>query len=85
LTAKGINKPGKKSGQAILISAVTKIQALADGRRMAIEIIWVPGHEDVEGNEKADEPANEAPNRKEMTPISRDPPTSPSNRRDPNA
>jgi ribonuclease HI len=48
---KGINKPGKQSDQTILISAIAK--ALVDGRQMVIEIIWVPGHEDVEGNEKA--------------------------------
>lgn len=57
---KGINKPGKQSGQTILISAIAKIQALADGRRMAIEFVWVPGHEDVEGNEMADKAAKEA-------------------------
>jgi ribonuclease HI/endonuclease/exonuclease/phosphatase family metal-dependent hydrolase len=57
---KGINKPSKQSGQMILTSAIAKIQALADGRRMVIEIIWVPGHEGVEGNEMADEAAKEA-------------------------
>jgi hypothetical protein len=31
------------------------MQTLVAKRHMAIEIIWVPGHEDVEGNEKADE------------------------------
>jgi ribonuclease HI len=57
---RGINKPSKQSGQANLISAITKIQALVDERQMIIEIIWVPGHEDVAGNEKADEAAKEA-------------------------
>lgn len=56
----GINKPGKQSGQANLIAAITTIQTLVDERQMLIEIIWVPGHENVEGNEKADEAAKEA-------------------------
>jgi hypothetical protein len=42
------------------MSAISKIRALADGRQMVIEITCVPGHEDVKGNEKADEAAKEA-------------------------
>jgi hypothetical protein len=57
---KGINKPGKQSGQSNLISAITKIQTLVDERQMVVEIIWVPGHEDVDGNEKVDKAAKEA-------------------------
>jgi hypothetical protein len=36
---KGINKPGKQSGQRNLISAITRIQVLVDERQMLIEII----------------------------------------------
>ena len=56
----GINKPGKQSGQGILISAIDRIQALVDERQMSIEIKWVPGYEGVRGNEQADEAAKEA-------------------------
>jgi hypothetical protein len=42
------------------MSAIAKVQALADGHQIVIEITWVLGHEDVEGNEKADEAAKEA-------------------------
>jgi ribonuclease HI len=77
---KGINKPSKQSGQMILTSAIAKIQALADGRQMVIEIIWVPGHEgEVEGNEMADEAAKEAAKSEGNDATSRDPCTNPSN------
>jgi hypothetical protein len=56
----GINKPSKQSSQAILISAIDRIQALVDERQMSTEIKWVPGHEGVRGNEDADEAAKSA-------------------------
>jgi len=60
----GIDKLNKQSGQAILISAITKIQSLVQQRRMSTEIKWVPRHEGVRGNEEADEAAKEAANSK---------------------
>ena len=56
----GINKPSKQSGQMNLISAITKIQTLVNKRQMLIEIIWVPGHEKIEGNKKVDGAGKEA-------------------------
>ena len=56
----GINNPNKQSGQGVLISAVNKIQALVDMRNMVIEIKWIPGHKDIDGNEEADKAAKEA-------------------------
>lgn len=57
---RGVNKPSKQSGQANLISAIINLQLLSDERQMATEIRWVPSHEDVDGNEKADKAAKEA-------------------------
>ena len=62
----GIDKPNKQSGQAILISAITKIQSFIQQRQMSTEIKWVPGHEGVRGNEEADETAKEAANQRVM-------------------
>jgi ribonuclease HI len=82
---KGINKPSKQSGQMILTSAIAKIQALVDGRQMVIEIIWVSGHEGVEGNEMADEAAKEAAKSEGNDANIRRSMPNPSNQRDPNA
>jgi len=56
----GINKPGKQSGQANLISAIGKLWSLVDNRQMTMEIKWAPGHKKIDGNEEADEAAKEA-------------------------
>lgn len=56
----GIHNPNKQSGQTLIISAIGKIQALADTRNITTEIKWVPGHIDISGNEEADKAAKTA-------------------------
>ena len=57
---RGVNSPNKQSGQEILISTIHKIQSLVTTRNMTIKIEWVPGHENIHGNEEADKAAKEA-------------------------
>ena len=57
---KGLNNPNKQSGQGVLISAIHKIESLIEERSMHVEIKWIPGHRDIEGNEEADKAAKEA-------------------------
>ena len=66
---KGLNKPSKQSGQEFLISTITEIQALIDKHGMTMEATWVPGHKDVDVNEKADKAAREAAKSKSSQPI----------------
>jgi ribonuclease HI len=52
--------PDKQSGQAILSSAIDKLEKLVTIKNIITEIVWIPGHMDIEGNEKADTAAKEA-------------------------
>jgi len=60
---KALLKPGKQSGQAIICSILDKIDELQTQRsEMNITLTWIPGHMDIEGNERADKAAKEASN-----------------------
>lgn len=56
----GIHKPSKKSGQQVITAALTKIESHIESRNMTVGFSWIPGHEDIEGNEDADKAAKEA-------------------------
>jgi hypothetical protein len=57
---KGINTPNKQSGQGVLISAINAIESLTNTRNMRVEIKWIPGHKDIEGNETVDKATKQA-------------------------
>ena len=57
---RGVNSPNQQSGQEVLISTIHKIQSLVTTRNMTIKIEWVPGHENIHGNEEADKAAKAA-------------------------
>ena len=57
---KATTKPDQQSGQTILYNAITKIEKLSVEKGMTIEIAWIPGHMDIEGNDKADKAAKGA-------------------------
>jgi len=56
--AKAVDNPWRQSGQSIIkrfLDTADKLQS-----SQSIQIIWIPGHEDIEGNERADKEAKEA-------------------------
>ena len=57
---KATTKPDKQSGQTILCNAIDKLEKLTIEKDMTTEIIWIPGHMDIEGNDKADNAAKDA-------------------------
>ena len=60
---KAVANPHRQSGQSILLSLLESIDNLIQEHPDThITITWVPGHMDIEGNEKADMAAKEAAN-----------------------
>src|SRR5579859_6507558 len=57
--AKGLTKPNKQSGQQILVSILEKIETIK-ALTPNISLVWIPGHMEIAGNEKADKAAKEA-------------------------
>jgi ribonuclease HI len=54
-------KPGQQSGQSIILSILDSAEELQQVRpQLTITIVWVPGHEDIPGNELADIEAKKA-------------------------
>src|SRR5215470_5323893 len=50
-----ITKPRRQSGQSIIISILDQIDKI--GPQQQLNIVWIPGHQDIEGNERADKEA----------------------------
>ena len=55
---KAIINPGKQSGQAIIKATLDKIDHLIN--RTHLTIHWIPGHQQIKGNEQADAEAKKA-------------------------
>src|SRR5437773_2959514 len=54
-------KPGKQSGQSLIQSTIDSIDRLKiEQPNINLTITWIPGHEGIPGNEKADEAAKSA-------------------------
>jgi len=54
------SKPSRQSGQAIIGLLLDAIDNCLVTRNIEQEIVWIPGHMDIEGNETADKAAKEA-------------------------
>ena len=50
-------KPHKQSGQSIICETLDNLESL---QNVKISLVWIPGHMDIIGNEKADEAAKDA-------------------------
>jgi len=56
-----IQKPQRQSGQSIIASILDRIDQIIEHHpQRKLKITWIPGHMDIEGNEKADEEAKHA-------------------------
>jgi RNase H len=54
-------KPVKQAGQSIVAEALKYLESLqAQKPDLKVSIIWIPGHMDIPGNERADEGAKKA-------------------------
>jgi ribonuclease HI len=57
----GVHKPRKQSGQAIIKEFLDATdQAMDENPRLQIKVTWIPGHAEIEGNERADQEAKQA-------------------------
>ena len=50
-----IAKPGRQSGQGIIMNILDQIDEI--GPQQQLNIVWIPGHQGIEGNERADKEA----------------------------
>jgi RNase H len=58
---KAIDHPRRQSGQTIINDILNSIDAITNEHPyLQIEIIWIPGHAEIEGNEQADSEAKKA-------------------------
>ena len=61
--AKAIARPRRQSGQAIIRDTWSKLDDTTKGRKnptIKIKLIWIPGHSEIQGNDRADEEAKKA-------------------------
>ena len=58
---KAIDHPRRQSGQTIIKDVLDSVEEIAnENTNLQIEIIWIPGHAEIEGNERADMEAKKA-------------------------
>jgi len=58
---KATSSPSRQSGQSVICAVLESVDSLKSQQPdLEISLVWVPGHEDIPGNEKADEMAKEA-------------------------
>jgi ribonuclease HI len=51
---KALDKPGRQSGQYIIAEIIADIENIKRRKQMDLEMGWIPSHEGIPGNEKAD-------------------------------
>jgi ribonuclease HI len=62
---KATSSPSRQSGQSVICAVLESVDSLkAQQPDLEISLVWVPGHEDIPGNEKADELAKDTPKSK---------------------
>ena len=54
-TCTSITKPGQQSGQSIIMNILDQIDEI--GPQQQLNIVWIPGHQGIDGNERADKEA----------------------------
>ena len=60
-SVKAIDHPRKQSGQTIIKDILDSIdEVVNEHKHLKIEIVWIPGHAEIEGNEHADAEAKKA-------------------------
>ena len=58
---KAIDRPHRQSGQEIIRDTLDHIDEITnDHKHLQVEMVWIPGHSDIEGNEQADAEAKKA-------------------------
>jgi ribonuclease HI len=58
---KAIDRPRRQSGQSIIKDILDSIdEVTSEHTHLQFEIIWIPGHTEIEGNERADTEAKKA-------------------------
>ena len=56
-----IEKPKRQSGQEVIKRALDNLDSIKLQRpELTLQLIWIPGHKGIEGNEKADQEAKQA-------------------------
>src|SRR5438045_1735387 len=56
-----IEKPKRQSGQEVIKRTLDNLESIKSQRpELTLQLIWIPGHKGIEGNEKADQEAKQA-------------------------
>ena len=57
---RAIDHPRRQSGQTIIKDILDNIDEIVNNTQLQIEIMWIPGHAEIKGNERADMEAKKA-------------------------
>jgi ribonuclease HI len=57
---KALNKPGRQSGQYILAEIIANIENIKRRNQMDLTMGWIPSHQEIPGNKKAEVDAKKA-------------------------